>query len=59
MERKAKIALRRQYTGQFYRKNHPALGLAVLSLLLVASINLVLAWMIQQMIDTALSLIHI
>ena len=53
MEHKAKIALRRQYTGQFYRKNHPALGLAVLSLLLVASINLVLAWMIQQMIDTA------
>lgn len=46
-------ARRQQYTRQFYRQNHLSFGLAALSSLLVASVNLALAWMIQQMIDTA------
>ena len=53
MRRKPQIARRRQYTRQFYHQNHLSFGLAVLSSLLVASVNLVLTWMIQQMIDTA------
>lgn len=53
MSRKPQMDLRRQYTAQFYHRNRIAFGLAVLSGLLVAGINLALAWMIQQMIDTA------
>ena len=53
MDRNDKIPLRRQYTAQFYRNNRAAFGLAVVSGLLTASVNLGLAWLIQQMIDTA------
>ena len=53
MERKARIALRRQYTAQFYRNNRAAFVLSTLSILLTAAMNLALAWMMQQMIDTA------
>lgn len=43
---------RRQYTAQFYRKNHAAFMIAVLSSLLIAALNLWIAWVMQQMIDS-------
>lgn len=43
--------VRRQYTSQFYRKNHAAFILAMLSSLLIAALNLWIAWVLQQMID--------
>ena len=44
-------AVRRQYTSQFYRNNHAAFFVAVLSPLLIAALNLLIAWVLQQMID--------
>lgn len=43
---------RKQYQAQFYRKNKLRYFLAILSALLIASVNLGLAWLLQQMIDT-------
>lgn len=51
MNNKQKVALRRQYTSQFYHKNHAAFVLAVITVFLNAVVNLVLAWLIQQIID--------
>ena len=42
---------RRPYVRQFYRNNRGLLVLGVLSALLMAAVNLVLSWMIQQLID--------
>ena len=44
--------LRRQYTSQFYRGNHGAFFLAMLSSLLISALNLAIAWVMQQMVDT-------
>ena len=44
--------LRSQYTAQFYRNNRAAFLTAVLSTLLIAALNLWIAWVMQQMIDT-------
>lgn len=43
--------LRREYTAQFYRNNRAAFLTAVLSTLLIAALNLWIAWVMQQMID--------
>ena len=42
---------RREYTAQFYKKNHIAFAAALLSSLLTAALNLYIAWVLQQMID--------
>lgn len=44
--------LRRQYINQFYRKNKIAFAVATLSVICISLINLILAWLMQQMIDT-------
>lgn len=47
-----KNELRRQYISQFYRKNRLRFAVAVLSGLLTASVNLALAWLIREIMDT-------
>ena len=42
----------REFKAQFYRNNKLNFALAVLSALLTAALNLVIAWVLQQMIDT-------
>ena len=42
---------RREFTAQFYKKNHIAFAVALLSSLLTAALNLYIAWVLQQMID--------
>lgn len=42
---------RREYTAQFYKKNHIAFAAALLSSLLTSALNLYIAWVLQQMID--------
>ncbi len=49
---KAVRELRKAYTAQFYRKNKVSFVLAVLSAMLIGGLNLLLAWLMQQMIDT-------
>lgn len=46
-------AARRALAAHFYRKNHLAFALSLLAVLLTALLNLVLTWLMQQMIDTA------
>ncbi len=43
---------RRTYTAQFYRQNRFSFFLAALSTLLIAALNLLIAWVVQQMIDS-------
>lgn len=43
---------RKEYIAQFYKRNHAAFLLALLSTLLIAALNLWIAWVLQQMIDT-------
>ena len=50
MKNKGQIA-RKQYTTQFYKKNHITFLIALLSTLLTAILNLWIAWVMQQMID--------
>lgn len=50
MKKKHK-AERRKYTEQFYRKNHAAFFFALLSALLIATLNLWIAWVMQQIMD--------
>lgn len=45
-------AERKKYTAQFYKKNHAAFIIALLSTLLTAAVNLWIAWVMQQMIDS-------
>lgn len=45
-------AQRKEYTAQFYKKNHAAFLIALLSALLSAALNLWIAWVMQQMIDS-------
>lgn len=51
MNRK-KHAVRREYTAQFYKNNLGALVFSLLSTLLISTLNLWIAWIMQQMIDT-------
>ena len=43
---------RHEFTRQFYRGNHIAFLIAMLSTLLTGALNLLIAWALQQMIDT-------
>ena len=45
-------AERKKYTAQFYKKNHAAFIIALLSTVLTAAVNLWIAWVMQQMIDS-------
>ena len=45
-------AERKKYTAQFYKKNNITFLIALLSTLLIAALNLWIAWVMQQMIDT-------
>lgn len=45
--------LKKQLIGQFYRGNIPILCLAVFASLASGSLNLILSWTMQQLIDTA------
>lgn len=45
-------AQRRKYTAQFYKANHAAFLIALLSALLISALNLWIAWVMQQMIDS-------
>lgn len=48
-----KKAIRRTFKKQFFRGNHFLFALVLLTTVLSAAINLVLSWMMQQLIDTA------
>lgn len=43
--------LAKELNAQFYKKNIPALSLAVFAALLAGSLNLILSWIIRQLID--------
>ena len=43
---------RKRYISQFYHKNKFRFFLAILASLLTAALNLAIAWVLQQMIDT-------
>lgn len=45
-------AERKKYTAQFYKKNQTAFLITLLSTLLIAALNLWIAWVMQQMIDS-------
>lgn len=45
-------AERKKFTAQFYKKNHITFLIALLSTLLTAALNLWIAWVMQQMIDS-------
>ena len=45
--------LKKQLTAQFYRGNIPALSLAVFSALACGTLNLIISWLMQQLIDAA------
>lgn len=46
-------SLARQLTAQFYRGNVPMFALAVFAALAGGSLNLIVTWLMQQLIDTA------
>lgn len=45
--------LKKQLIGQFYNKNIPAFTLAIFAAVVGGSLNLILSWIIKQLIDTA------
>ena len=45
-------AERKKYTAQFYNKNHTTFLIALFATLLTAALNLWIAWVMQQMIDS-------
>ena len=45
--------LKKQLTAQFYRRNIPLLCIAVFGALVSGSLNLILSWTMQQLIDAA------
>ena len=48
-----KKPLGKQLRGQFFYKNIPIFCLAVFAALAAGSLNLILSWIIQQLMDTA------
>ena len=46
-------SLKKQLAAQFYRKNIPAFTLAIIVSFASGSLNLIVSWLIQQLIDTA------
>lgn len=52
MRNSKQIALRRQYILRFYKGNRLAYFVMLLSATLISALNLVVSWLVQQMIDT-------
>lgn len=52
MKKHERRAVRRPYLAQFYQHNHGAFFIALISSLLTAALNLWIAWVLQQMIDS-------
>lgn len=50
---KKEKSLKQQLTGQFYKGNRAALGVAVFAALTSGSLNLIVSWLSQQLIDAA------
>lgn len=48
-------ALRRELESRFFRGNAPALIVSVLCMLLLTGVNLVTAWLMQNIVDVAAS----
>lgn len=48
-------SLKKQLVRQFYRKNVPALAIACFAAFVTASLNLIVSWIMQQIIDAASS----
>ncbi len=46
-------ALKKQLVAQFYHRNIPYLALAVFGALISGTLNLIISWIMQQLIDTA------
>lgn len=44
---------RRRYTAEFYRNNRLNFALALFATAIISAVNLAMAWLIQQMLDTA------
>ena len=42
---------RQEYAAQFYRKNRLSFAIALISSVMIAALNLWVAWVVQQMID--------
>ena len=45
--------LKKQLVSQFYNKNIPAYTLAIITSLAAGSLNLIVSWLMQQLIDAA------
>lgn len=52
MKNKEQIALRKQYTSQFYKNNYLAFLVSLAAAFLISIVNLVMSWLIQQIVDT-------
>ena len=50
-----KVSLKNQLVRQFYIKNFPALVIACFAAFITASLNLIVSWIMQQIIDAASS----
>lgn len=48
-----KKTLQRQLNAQFYYKNKGMFGLAIIASLLAGALNLILSWILRQLVDTA------
>lgn len=51
MRDKERLARRGQYTARFYKNNRAAFALALLATVLISLLNLVMSWLIQQIVD--------
>ena len=52
MRNRSQAGVRRQYVSQFYKKNHFAYTVMLLSSALFGALNLAVSWLLQQMVDT-------
>lgn len=52
MRRNEQAARRRKYTGQFFRGNRLNFAAALAAAMATGAINLLIAWLLQQMVDT-------
>lgn len=48
-----KKILRKGFTKQFFRGNHLMFGLTIIAMFMIAGVNLIVSWLMQELIDTA------
>lgn len=53
MDKKAKPLRRREFTRQFFRRNHFSFALGILQGFVMMASNLMISWLLQQLIDVA------